>query len=484
MISTLPSGSANASDLVPIARSGSNFAVPVSSIAAIGKSPSLVLSSSAVSAPSPTVTGNLPSGLTPCAWTLKTDGKYYPLAAIDPYNDPVNSPTPGGTLLWLDRVWHSDASLTPTPGKTALHALFHRSMVGIPSGSNADDRALTVFNWSDPSTDPIPRGGSSYAVYSEMGILSTPPLSAETNGTVAGAWRSNTYLNAPKINITSVSVTNNVATIVAANTLNPVAGHVCQVYITGLFNANNTWLNNTSWTVVSANSTSFTIAHTIGNYTATSDTGVAWFVAIGPWYGVGSTLEISSGSISGASPAAASFWGQISCPNFANLAPQSFLVSYFASFLNDVGTIGGNYAGFYAQAPPNRGGTNWGFYSGDFGTNINDWNVRSISSAANSGANLFQGPVVFGPHGVLRSARFGGSAPGNTDAVGQLAFAGTTTASYVFTEGYTVAPAVFIQPNVPGATTFTISALSTSGFTVTASASFSGTVSYFTVGLN
>jgi hypothetical protein len=68
------------------------------------------------------------------------------------------------------------------------------------------------------------------------------------------------------------------------------------------------------------------------------------------------------------------------------------------------------------------------------------------------------------------------------ESTGSLA--GNLTCSYTFTETYTQNPMVFITPALPSTTTFTVSALSTSGFTVTASAGFLGIVNYFTVGQN
>ena len=72
---------------------------------------------------------------------------------------------------------------------------------------------------------------------------------------------------------------------------------------------------------------------------------------------------------------------------------------------------------------------NVGYYVQDFGTNINDFNVYSQSSASNSGQNFFQGPTIVASD--LRTASAGGSNPGNTDTAGILTLVNGTV-SYTF----------------------------------------------------
>jgi len=70
----------------------------------------------------------------------------------------------------------------------------------------------------------------------------------------------------------------------------------------------------------------------------------------------------------------------------------------------------------------------------------------------------------------------------NKDIYGVCAFAAATTCSIVFTTNYSSTPGVLITPLIPGSTTFTVTAVATTGFTITASASFTGNVAYLTFG--
>lgn len=163
----------------------------------------------------------------------------------------------------------------------------------------------------------------------------------------------------------------------------------------------------------------------------------------------------------------------------------ALLTSYFAKANNvNASATSGSYAGFASSIIQGfRFPTaNYGFFASDYGANVSDWNFYSVSGAPDSGANFFGGPVVLGR--AIRTARAGGSAPGNKDAAGKLTFAAVTTASYTYTETYSVAPIVIITPVNPGGITFTLTTSSTTGFTVTASSSFTGVVNYITIGQN
>jgi hypothetical protein len=116
------------------------------------------------------------------------------------------------------------------------------------------------------------------------------------------------------------------------------------------------------------------------------------------------------------------------------------------------------------------------------------WNFLSDTSGANSGYVGIAGHLIMNAnasgHSAIRTARFNDGAPGNTDVAGVLTFSAATTATYTFTEGYSAAPVIVISPVNPGTTTFTITSLTTTAFTVTASASFTGNVNYIMVGRN
>ncbi len=65
---------------------------------------------------------------------------------------------------------------------------------------------------------------------------------------------------------------------------------------------------------------------------------------------------------------------------------------------------------------------------------------------------------------------------------GKAVFAGGTSAAVNFGTAYTAVPVVIIQPEVPGGVTFTITAISNSGFTITASGAFTGNVGWVAIG--
>lgn len=201
----------------------------------------------------------------------------------------------------------------------------------------------------------------------------------------------------------------------------------------------------------------------------------------------GTTSRASSGKVTGA---ALGFFGlnqYVVNTNHSDPGPAGFVGACFSvSDMSGGSATTAEGFGVIVQTPgPNRfGNLNRGVQVGDYGTNAADWAIYVLGSK-DSSACLFQGPVVLGGgHGVIRTARANGTAPGNVDAAGVLVFTAVTSVSYTFTETYSAAPVVIITPVVPAGTTFELSALSTSGFTVTANQTFTGHVNYITVGRN
>lgn len=70
----------------------------------------------------------------------------------------------------------------------------------------------------------------------------------------------------------------------------------------------------------------------------------------------------------------------------------------------------------------------------------------------------------------------------NNDIAGTLSIASSTTGSITFTTAYTSAPVVVVTPQTTGLTSYFLSAISTTGFTLTVAPSGTYTFSYMVIG--
>ncbi|MCU1301975.1 MAG: hypothetical protein JWQ87_2259 [Candidatus Sulfotelmatobacter sp.] len=107
------------------------------------------------------------------------------------------------------------------------------------------------------------------------------------------------------------------------------------------------------------------------------------------------------------------------------------------------------------------------------GTTEVDGPFNAFSTGQFSGLLWALAPLRLGSHLIQQST--------NTIA-GVCTFAAATTCSVVFGSAYTSAPLVFLQPLSPGGVTFTLTAESTTGFTITGSGSNSVAVNWLAIG--
>lgn len=427
-----------------------------------------------------------PTTINPSIYVQDTNGNWHAQAGIDTTTSPVgNTATnPDGTLTFLRRTYFRDTQKSTQVKKNAFVSFNH--IAGVGTADNNQDAML---------------GGSMWNNSGNIGSFSI------LNGVVTFTYTSNSWSYGTSLFLPGQKVI--------------PSGMAVGTYL------NAQLLTVLTYTVLSGSSFQLTASFAHADVTVTSDSGkleqsfqsmagiqLEMDLVGAPTFEAAVDGEVSSASFQisdnhvgaidgpqyGINCVRASYFRQTgtwtsvtdfgSCyhAQFVNNATDNAQGTQFSNFLSTAGDFGPSpslwFSGFKALTPsPRFSLQNVGFYAQNYGTNGADWAIR-VDGAKDASACLLSGPVVLNTHGVLRTARANATAPGNTDAAGQLVYATATTASYVFTETYSVAPCVFIQPNVPGVVLFTITAISTTGFTVTASAPFTGTVSYFTVGLN
>lgn len=123
---------------------------------------------------------------------------------------------------------------------------------------------------------------------------------------------------------------------------------------------------------------------------------------------------------------------------------------------------------------------NNGMWSSAVGTV--DFSAGGINIARMNGTNLFVLPINGnlgfaggkGQHFVNQAA--------NSDMAGTFAVTASTTGSVAFTTNYTATPVVVLTPQTTGLTSWFLSAISTSGFTVTVAPSGTYTFGYHVLG--
>ncbi len=431
----------------------------------------------------------VPPTLNPSIYVQDVNGNWHAQAGIDTFTSVVGNiaSSPDGVLTFLKKTWFRDSQKENQIKKNAFVSLNH--IVGVGTAHDNQDAMLGGNMWNNSGNIQafsISNNVVTFIYTSNIWLYGTslflPGQIAVPTGMSVG-----TYLNNQNLRVLSYDISN------------PVFPK-----LTAAFTHANVNQTNDGGTLEQA-------VHSMEGIQLEIDLVGTPVMVIGAVDAELSTASFQfndnhTGSIDSPPYAAncirASYyrqsgvWGAVtdfgSCvrAQFVNNAATSALGSEFSCYLTaKSGDFASSpsliYNSFKANAPVVRfSSLNTGFLAADHGTNILDNAIRVESGAKDSSACLFGGPIVFGTHGVLRTARATATAPGNKDAAGQLVYASATTASYVFTETYSVAPCVFIQPNIPGSTTFTITAIDTTGFTVTASGAFTGTVSYFTVGLN
>jgi hypothetical protein len=167
--------------------------------------------------PSPLGTSYCSSQGQPFQYILKSDGLYHATAMVDEISTVTqapNGPIVGGQLHWCDHQMWDDSgylggNLNPggTGGRASAWTFFHVSGINngqgcCPTGSNQDDRSLSLFN-QDTVGDASVRTGMQIGIYNESGIIGHPAMQggvglnpAFTNGAV----RSNCYVNSDQNN--------------------------------------------------------------------------------------------------------------------------------------------------------------------------------------------------------------------------------------------------------------------------------------------
>lgn len=175
-----------------------------------------------------------------------------------------------------------------------------------------------------------------------------------------------------------------------------------------------------------------------------------------------------------------------------NLGSLNFVGVYGASQANGTST-NGQGVGVVGEILARFGSVNYGVMGRGAGTNINDWALYAVNNLNlfGAGASGFEGPIVCKGAGGgfdcdLRTARGGGSAPGNTDLAGTIAVTASTTGTYSFKDtSNTVGPLCTVTPTSdPTATgVYWVTSTSTT-LTVTVKTSGTITFNYLCVALN
>jgi hypothetical protein len=144
---------------------------------------------------------------------------------------------------------------------------------------------------------------------------------------------------------------------------------------------------------------------------------------------------------------------------------------------NTITAVGNGTALNLSAATLKIGATNGTIQAG--GGTLGIVSVSTITVTPGATGTLFAfGPIGFsggkGQHFVTQAA--------NNDLVGTVSVSASTTASVVFTTNYTAAPVCVLTPQTTGITSWFLSAISVSGFTVTVAPSGTYTFGYHCLG--
>jgi hypothetical protein len=412
----------NATDVITL----TDMRVDVFGSTGSSSSTALQLSNSpAPSAPSPLATATVPAGRNPLMWMFDaTNNNWADYLFIDTTTNPPAGAV--GTLTFSRRLWINDSGVDNLSStafiKNSLFGIYHIVGNQQNTGSSFADRA--------------------FGLRAETGNFpGTPPGGNPTLGNILGG-----YLELG---------------IGGTPTLSP----------SGAEDAAATWR-------------SILDDQHVGNITGTPLTAVSGFYD-----------RNSAGTVNGCSVCHFGMRGTAQDLAVGNPTSGTGFVGVAGSANQSAGNTNGIGYGVYGGAA-NFGQGNYSIFGTDPGTGgtlRNNWSGFFQCNGKDRGALGVDGALVLrsgssggAGHTAFRQARFGAGAPGNTDVAGSLAFAaGTTSASYTFTESYTSAPTCFWQSNAdPGAGIRIWSSATNTTLTFTASAAITLTIGYFCIGGN